>query len=132
MTAGEVIAINEAVVEFSGETFLVRDHALLEGAVSRPQQLFIYEGVTDIVPLAVRLIVGLGQARAFEQGNKRTAWYAGEAFWELNGYTMGAPSVGYDYRLARLVEAVIIYEADEVELSLALIDALYPISSGDR
>ncbi len=47
---------------------------------------FAYE--EDIVALAVRLLAGIAQAHAFEQGNKRTAMEALWHFPRLNGYDL--------------------------------------------
>ena len=64
-----------------------RDRGLLESALARPQNAFAY-GEDDIVVLAVRLMAGLAQAHAFEQGNKRTAFVAMVQFLNTNGYNL--------------------------------------------
>jgi len=53
--------------------------------MARPQNAFAY-GEEDIVVLAVRLLAGLAQAHAFEQGNKRTSFIAMTEFLMINGY----------------------------------------------
>jgi death-on-curing family protein len=53
--------------------------------MARPQNAFAY-GEEDIVALAVRLLAGLAQAHAFEQGNKRTSFVAMTQFLLINGY----------------------------------------------
>jgi death on curing protein len=45
-------------------------------------------GEEDIVVLAVRLMAGIAQAHAFEQGNKRTALEALWHFLRLNGFDL--------------------------------------------
>jgi|SRR5579863_9204392 len=78
---------NRLEVEATEERHFVRDHGLLESALARPQNAFAY-GEEDIVVLAVRLMAGIAQAHACEQGNKRTAF---EAMWHvlrLNGYDL--------------------------------------------
>lgn len=50
--------------------------------MARPQNAFVY-GEEDIVVLAVRLLAGLAQAHAFEQGNKRTSFVAMNEFLRL-------------------------------------------------
>jgi len=70
----EVVAeLNRTLVAMTGERHFVRDRGLLESALARPQNAFAY-GEDDIVVLAVRLMAGIAQAHAFEQGNKRTAF----------------------------------------------------------
>jgi len=53
----------------------------------RPKNAFAY-GEEDIVVLAVRLLAGVAQAHAFEQGNKRTSFIAMAEFLIINGYDL--------------------------------------------
>jgi death on curing protein len=71
----------------TGERHFLRDLGLLDSALARPQNAFAY-GEEDIVVLAVRLLAGLAQAHAFEQGNKRTAFVAMTQFLIINGYDL--------------------------------------------
>ena len=80
-----VIEINGTAVALTGERHFVRDRGLLESALARPQNAFAY-GEEDIIALAVRLMAGIAQAHAFEQGNKRTAFVAMVQFLMANGY----------------------------------------------
>lgn len=74
-------------MEESGERHFLRDRGLLESALARPQNAFAY-GEEDILVLAVRLLAGIAQAHAFEQGNKRTAFEAMWHFLRLNGFDL--------------------------------------------
>jgi death on curing protein len=71
----------------TGERHFLRDPGLLDSAMARPQIAFAY-GEGDIVVLAVRLLAGLAQAHAFEQGNKRTSFVAMTEFLMINGYDL--------------------------------------------
>jgi len=82
-----VIEYNRLEVEATGEHHFVRDLGLLESALARPQNAFAY-GEDEIVVLAVKLMAGIAQAHAFEQGNKRTAFEALWHFLRLNGYEL--------------------------------------------
>jgi death-on-curing protein len=82
-----VIEINRTVVAMTGERHFLRDPGLLESALARPQNAFAY-GEEDIVVLAARLLGGLAQAHAFEQGNKRTSFVAMTEFLMINGYDL--------------------------------------------
>jgi death on curing protein len=82
-----VIQYNRLEVEETGEAHFLRDRGLLEGALARPQNAFAY-GEEDVVVLAVRLLAGIAQAHAFEQGNKRTAFEAMWHFLRVNGYDL--------------------------------------------
>jgi len=57
----------------------------LESALARPQNLAAY-GSPDIADLAASYAVGIAKARAFPDGNKRTAWATARAFLRLNGH----------------------------------------------
>jgi death-on-curing protein len=81
------IAINRSSVAITGEPHFVRDQGLLDSALARPRNAFAY-GDEDIVSLAVRLMAGIAQSHAFEQGNKRTAFVAMVQFLKLNGYDL--------------------------------------------
>lgn len=82
-----VVELNRTLVAATGERHFLRDLALLEGAVARPQNAFAY-GEDDIVVLAIRLMAGIAQAHAFEQGNKRTAFVAPRLFLRSNGFDL--------------------------------------------
>jgi len=86
-----VVEINRAVVVTSGEPHLLRDQGLLESALARPRNFFGF-GEEDIVVLAVSLMVGIAQAHAFTQGNKRTCFVAMVQFLKINGYDLAIDS----------------------------------------
>ena len=95
-----VIDANEALVAETGEPFLLRDKGLLESALDKPRNRFLYDGVDDIVDLAAALLFGIAQNHPFLQGNKRTAFASAVMFLELNGYRL---SNQYDDRLGQLI-----------------------------
>jgi death on curing protein len=76
VTADQVIALNKPIVTAKGEEHLVRDLSALEGAINRPQTYFHYKDIIEVHILAAYLVLAVGKAHAFEQGNKRTAWAA--------------------------------------------------------
>ena len=82
-----VVEINRVVVAITGEPHLLRDQGLLESALARPRNFFGF-GEEDIVVLAVSLMVGIAQAHAFTQGNKRTCFVAMVQFLKINGYDL--------------------------------------------
>jgi len=63
----------------------LRDEGRLQAAVMRPQMAAHYEEA-DIIQQAVLLAVGILQAQAFLDGNKRTAFAACDVFLRINGY----------------------------------------------
>jgi death on curing protein len=63
----------------------VRDEALLDSALARPQQLFAYgDPPPDVAALAASLAYGLARNHPFVDGNKRTAHVCYRAFLALN------------------------------------------------
>ena len=99
-----VIQYNRLEVEETGETHFLRDLGLLQSALARPQNAFAY-GEEDIVVLAVRLLAGIAQAHAFEQGNKRTAFEAMWHFLRINGYDLAIEdSAAWEEPVIALIE----------------------------
>jgi death-on-curing protein len=88
----------------SGEQHFLRDAGLLESALARPRNAFVY-GDEDIVSLAVSVMAGISRAHAFEQGNKRTAFAAMRLFLRINGYdTAFDDSVSWADEIVALIE----------------------------
>ena len=67
----------------------VRDAALLESALARPQHLAHYENPDpDLADLAAAYGYGLARNHPFYDGNKRTAFVIVELFLMLNGHQL--------------------------------------------
>ena len=87
LSLADVIAIHERAMRHLGfAPNPLRDEGLLESAVMRSQMAAYYEGA-DLVKQAALLGVGISQAQAFLDGNKRTAYLALNTFLRLNGFT---------------------------------------------
>ena len=82
---------DEQLAEHGGPAGL-RDAALLESALARPQQLAAY-GQPDVAALAASYGFGLARNHPFVDGNKRTAFIAIELFLALNGHELRASDV---------------------------------------
>ena len=65
----------------------------------RPQMAAYYEGA-DLVRQATLLTVGISQAQAYIQGNKRTAFIAADVFLRANGCHFGGDPLEVARRLA--------------------------------
>ncbi|MEQ4576760.1 MAG: type II toxin-antitoxin system death-on-curing family toxin [Gammaproteobacteria bacterium] len=79
------LAIHERQLAEHGGGNGVRDDALLDSALARPQQLFAYgEPPPDIADLAASLASGLARNHPFVDGNKRTAHVCYRVFLALN------------------------------------------------
>ena len=69
----------------------MRDEALLDSALARPQQLHVYgEPPPDLAALAASLAFGLARNHPFLDGNKRTAHVGYRVFLALNHCSFSA------------------------------------------
>ena len=84
-----VLAIHEQQLAEHGGSAGVRDHGLLESALSRPGNRAAY-GNPDAAELAAAYGFGIARNHPFIDGNKRTAFVAVELFLELNGKRLDA------------------------------------------
>ena len=86
-----VLAAHARQLAEHGGSSGVRDEALLESALARPQQRHAYgDPPPDLADLAASLAYGLARNHPFVDGNKRTAAVMCETFIELNGLTLVA------------------------------------------
>jgi death-on-curing protein len=105
LSAETVIYINERVVTRTGEPFLLRDRGLLESALAKPQNEFLYRNVEDVASLATTLLFGIARNHPFAQGNKRTGFLSAVDFLEINGYMIDVNDD--EFLLGRLIVEVI-------------------------
>tara|TARA_R110000851_G_scaffold264646_1_gene417229 strand:- start:536 stop:937 length:402 start_codon:yes stop_codon:yes gene_type:complete len=89
--ADELIELNQAIVEETGEPFALLKPNELESACARPHNLWSYQGEWRVAYLATSLIVGVARSHPFEQGNKRTAFVGALAFFQNNGHYLDHP-----------------------------------------
>lgn len=76
----------------------IRDEGLLESALAKPQNLFLYSDQSvDIVRMAASYAYGLASNHPFIDGNKRIALVVSQTFLALHGYKfVGSFSEEYD------------------------------------
>lgn len=87
------LAIHERQLSEHGGGEGVRDEALLQSALGRPQQLFAYgDPPPDLAALAASLAFGLAKNHPFVDGNKRTAHVCYRVFLALNDAELIASS----------------------------------------
>lgn len=90
LTVGEVVALHGAILASAGQPSTpLRDGALLESALQRPQHAAFYEGA-DIITQAALYMTGIALNHPFVDGNKRAGYVAGVTFLHLNGYEEAA------------------------------------------
>jgi len=104
LTGDEVIRINQRLAEATGAQHRVTNPDLLADGVERPRREWVEGGHHDVADLAGLLLLEIGKASPFEQGNKQTALAAANVFLEFNGYSLVAPDVE---PLAQLVDGAI-------------------------
>ena len=68
----------------------IRDEALLESALARPQQKWSYDQAADLADLAAAYGYGFARNHGFVDGNKRVALMAMYIFLALNGRELNA------------------------------------------
>lgn len=95
VTRQQVELIHEAVIEMAGGAQGLRDAALLESALARPQNQYAY-GETDTFQLAASYAEAISRNHAFVDGNKRTAFYVAVDFLEQNGFQL-QPAKGVEH-----------------------------------
>lgn len=68
----------------------IRDEALLDSALARARNRFLYEPTADIAELAACYGFGVAKNHPFVDGNKRAALHAIGVFLALNNYELSA------------------------------------------
>jgi death-on-curing protein len=97
----DVIALHALVMESTGDhPAPLRDEGALDSAVLCPQMAAYYESA-DLVRQAATLALGISQAQAFLDGNKRTAFAAMDLFLRLNGWQYGDDPIALAQQLER-------------------------------
>ena len=104
LSLAEIIAIHESAMRRLGdEPKSLRAEGTLESAIMRPQMAAYYEGA-DCVRQAALLGVGISQAQAFLDGNKRTAYLALNTFLRMNGLTYTGDRLALARQFEQLAE----------------------------
>ncbi len=81
-----VYAIHRRQIAEHGGAEGVRDHGLLESALTRPQNLYYFkQPIPDIAELGAAYAYGIVSNHPFIDGNKRTVFVVGRLFLKLNG-----------------------------------------------
>ena len=78
-----------SLATFGGSTG-IRDEGLLESALARPQNRFLYVPESDLSELAASYGFGIAKNHPFVDGNKRAAFHSVGLFLSINGYELVA------------------------------------------
>ena len=96
LTVGEVLQIHHQQIENYGGHHGIRDKALLESAVFRPQIGYYI----TVVEEAAALMESLANNHPFLDGNKRVAFAAAHTFLLVNGFDLEVrPLAAYEFMM---------------------------------
>lgn len=114
--------IHDLIVEQIGGSLGIRDHNMLESALSKPQNQFFYSENPDIFDIAAAYAHGISRNHAFIDGNKRTAFVVAGIFLEKNGFELDPE------KTLALEESIVSLAQDEISQE-EFADALRSVSS---
>ena len=86
----DALALHDRLLALHGGAAGVRDSALLQSALARPQQIQAYADAPNLLDWAAAYTAGIVRNHPFIDGNKRTGFVVGILFLELNGYRFTA------------------------------------------
>lgn len=90
LTAEIILAVHEELLARFGGLDGLRDEGLLDSALARPKNLYLYEKPT-LFDLAAEYAMGLVKNHPFLDGNKRIGFMAAYIFLGANGQELDAP-----------------------------------------
>lgn len=88
-----ILALHDRSLALHGGPSGIRDEGLLDSAMARPVNRFLYENVASIAALAATYAVAIASNHPFVDGNKRAAYQALILFLALNGAPLRAGKV---------------------------------------
>ena len=86
MTLAQVMMLHAESLKLFGGSPGIRDRGLLESALDRPRNRWLYERSVSVYEIAAAYGFGIARNHAFVDGNKRTSLLAIRSFLFLNGY----------------------------------------------
>lgn len=96
----------------------MRDEGMLQSAMARARNIFLYQQVSDIPVLAAAYATGIARNHPFIDGNKRTAFLTIGLFLEKNGFDLDASKVNATQVILQLAAG----EMDEQTLAAWIAD----------
>jgi death on curing protein len=88
----DAVIIHDRELTMHGGSAGIRDQGLLESALTRPKNHWVYAESTPSLPvLAAAYAFGISSNHPFVDGNKRTALVVSFAFLDVNGLEVTAP-----------------------------------------
>jgi death on curing protein len=99
-----ILALHDRLLALHGGRAGIRDQALLDSALARPQHLAVY-GNPDLCALAAAYAFGIARNHPFVDGNKRTAFLGAYVFLARNGRRLTAPEDAATWTMMALAAA---------------------------
>ena len=96
----------------------MRDEGMLQSALARARNIFLYQQVSDMPVLAAAYATGIARNHPFIDGNKRTAFLTIGLFLEKNGFELEASKVNATQVILQLAAG----EMDEKTLAAWIAD----------
>ncbi len=90
---GALLTLHEESLALFGGPRGIRDIGLLDSALDRPRNQFLYEAESDLAALAAAYGFGLAKNHLFVDGNKRAAFLAIGLFLAISGKRLRADPV---------------------------------------
>ena len=118
-----VLAIHDEQLAEHGGLAGVRDIALVQSALARPENLAAY-GTPDIADLVAAYAYGIAHIRGFVDGNKRTGFVVAYVFLLDHGYDLSAS----DTEAVTVMLSTAAGEMSEAELAAWFRDYIRPIA----
>jgi death on curing protein len=92
---------DQQIAEHVGLTGL-RDPVMLQSALDRPVNIYLYDETPSLFNLAAAYGFGLAKNHPFIDGNKRVAFMAMYVFLKINGFELDAPEAEATIFMMRL------------------------------
>lgn len=126
-SVADVVALHATIMRRLGQAPKpLRDEGALESAVMRARMAAFYEGA-DAIRQAALMAVGISQAQAFLDGNKRTAFATLYAFLIRHGLRFAGDPLAIAYELERVAERPSEREAATDEFEAWLRERVVPM-----
>ena len=103
----DAMTLHDRLIALHGGATGIRDEALLQSALARPQQLYAYADSPDTIEMATAYTGGIVRNHPFVDGNKRTGFVVGILFLELNGYRFTATQEAATQAVLELASGVL-------------------------
>jgi death on curing protein len=105
-----VLIVHDRQIELFGGQYGLRDAGLLDSAIARPKNFYVYENA-DIIRLSAAYGYGICQNHPFIDGNKRTAFVVTVAFLKTNGFKFQSSQVDVVLTMENLANGILSEES---------------------